>query len=97
MSLSRQEQAATLAGLVDVDDAGRVLWHYLGAASGAPEPGGFFKALTEAVVRADQLNRRKLAASFPGLVAAVQLADAFVDGFDHLRLVLASGRRGPRL
>ena len=80
-----EHEARLLERLISPEDAHRVLWHYADDRKGLIEPGAFYKALTEAAVRADRTNRHRLATGFPGLVAALRLADVREDGLTRLR------------
>ncbi|MGR6922650.1 hypothetical protein ACU635_51065 [[Actinomadura] parvosata] len=64
--------------------AHHVLWHY-----GEPgmEPGSFTKDLIALIARADPHNRRRLAAEYPGYVAACNWAEATDSGIADLRQI----------
>lgn len=64
--------------------AHHVLWHY-----GEPgmEPGLFTKDLIALIARADPHNRRRLAAKYPGYVAACNWAEARDGGIADLRQI----------
>jgi hypothetical protein len=64
--------------------AHHVLWHY-----GEPgmEPGSFTKDLIALIARADPHNRRRLAAEYPGYVAACNRAEATDTGIANLRQI----------
>lgn len=57
------------------------------------EPGSFSTRLIDTVFAADPNNRRKLAAGFPGYVAAVQLYQLVTDGMQRLSDIAAGARR----
>ena len=63
-------------------EASHVLWHF-DQRAGAMEPGSFTRSLLETIGRADPINRARLAAGFPGYVAAYLLGE--LGGFDTLR------------
>lgn len=66
------------------DEAAHVVWHFAGCAR---EPGEFTKQLIVLIVMADHANRRRLAAAFPGLAAAVDIAQNRPRGIRELERI----------
>lgn len=72
------------------EEEARNVLHYFGHPQGW-EPGSFTSALLLAIGKADLGNRALLGLGFPGLVAAMGLAQHAVGGIDRL-LAIAEGK-----
>lgn len=80
---------STSSPAIPADVAAHVLWHY--GREGGLKPGSFTRQLLAAIDAADPSNKDRLAAGFPGYVAAVTAIQYDPDGVAHLR-DLAAGR-----
>lgn len=83
-------QAVILESLVKPEDANAVLWHFA-RTPGVREPGSFTQALVDCIAKADPTNRHRLSYGFPGMVAAVQLAQGHDAGVAQLQRVAGIG------
>lgn len=70
-----------------------VLWYLDGDHENGIEPGGFHKALIDAMTRADEDNLSQLALAFPAMAGVVNTYKSHPDGVDILR-TMARGPKG---
>jgi len=76
--------ATDALGHIELDDAYHALWAF-GDRTNGHQAGGFSEYLIEAISRADRTNRARLAALYPGLVAAITIIQQDPTGMDKLR------------
>lgn len=76
--------------MIGVEDARHVLWYHGDKANGW-QPGMFTSKLLSAAGHADAYNLEALAEGFPGLIAAVRVAQYEAGGMERL-VAIAEGR-----
>lgn len=75
---------------ISPEEARNVL-HYFGHPQGW-EPGSFTQEMLQAIAKADLSNRSLLSLGFPGLVAAMNLAQHQLGGINQLVKIAEAGR-----
>jgi hypothetical protein len=81
--------------LISATAAAHVLAHFNRA--GGYRAGSFTRSLIHTIASADVFNQRKLAAAYPGYVAAVQAAQIDVDGITVLQVIATGPDEGSTL
>lgn len=76
---------------ISTETANHVLWHF---GRGGYRPGDFTVHLMLAWNHADPTNQKRLAASFPELCAALNLANYTEDGVMQLRAIASGSALG---